>query len=402
MNMKQKILFIGFDDFSQINQPVLNQLAIHFSTYRIETVWLKPKLKKRKITLALAFGHMVWELGGDFLFGYKKPANWRNHFYSTGFMMRTLSEMAKEATENNTYAFTFQTQSLFQCPGGVFGNFIYTDHTNLNNLNYQNVNPREYLASASFQILERNIYKRAARVFVMSENVRQSLIQQYGLSEEQTALVYAGANGHAGHSEPDRYRRKNIVFAGKDWVRKGGPLLLEAFEKVLEMHPDATLTIIGCTPNTTLKNCKVLGVLPKHRVIEEFNRATIFCLPTRREPFGMVFIEAMVNRLPVVCTATGATPELISDGKNGFLIPYDSDVLANRLNFLLDNPAIAELFAENGYQKVANQYTWEMVGDKMARTIRENMLRQGADGNTSNPIPAAVKLPVTNAAHAYR
>jgi len=376
--MTMKILFIGFDDFSQINRPVLTQLSRHFPEWTIDTVLLKPKLRKRRVTLVLAFGSLIRELGWDFLIGRKKWSNWRNHFYSTGYMMRTLSGMASEEAQRENYAFTFQTQSLFRCPPGLYGNFIYTDHTNLNNLNYRYVEPGEYLASPSFHKLERQVYHNATTVFVMSGNIRRSLIEQYGLPPGKTTLVYAGANEKMLAQPTSRSmlpvrRSKNIVFAGKDWIRKGGPLLLKAFKKVLRRIPDATLTVIGCQPKTSIHNCRILGMLPKEKVMEEFSSSAVFCLPTRREPFGMVFIEAMYNHLPVVCTDTGATPEIVEDGRSGFIVPYDANLLAERLCFLLENPEIADEFAENGFQRATKRYTWENTGNRMAEVIRQNI-----------------------------
>ena len=87
----------------------------------------------------------------------------------------------------------------------------------------------------------------------------------------------------------------------------------------------------------------------------------------------MVFIEAMFNKLPVVCTSVGATPDLIEDGRNGFLVSFQSDALAEKLCLLLENPKLAEQFAEEGFNKVNILYTWENVGNRMSSVIRKQM-----------------------------
>lgn len=372
--MSRKILFIGFDDFSNINQPVIDQLTKHFQDYAIQKTWLKPKLKKEKLTLTLAFGYMLWELGADFFRGDKKWSNWRNHFYSTGFMVKTLSRLARKEAEKENYAFTFQTQSLFKCPGGVYGNFIYTDHTNLNNLTYDLVRKKEYLASLGFRNQEREIYHDAESVFVMSRNIKRSLLEHYGLQPQKANLVYAG--GDSGNQYPynrQKFESKTIVFAGKDWFRKGGPLLVEAFKRVLKKIPDAQLIIFSCTPKMDIPNVDFRGVVPKKEVLEAFSKAAVFCLPTKREPFGMVFIEAMFNRLPIVCTSIGATPDLVENGYNGYRVPYQAGTLAEKLCYFLENPAIAERFAEHGFKKAEENYTWDQVGHKMATVIKERI-----------------------------
>jgi glycosyltransferase involved in cell wall biosynthesis len=375
--MSNKILFIGFDDFSYINKPVIEQLSRHFTNYEIRTVWLKPLLKKEKITLALGVIFLFAELGRDFLTGDKKWRNWRNHFYSTGFMIRTLSSLATKEAQKDVYAFIFQTQSLFKCPPGLYGNFIYTDHTNLNNLNYTQTGRREYLASRWFRQTELKIYREATAIFVMSGNIRKSLLRQYNIPDDKVFLVYAGADGkYSINRDSKKFRNKNIVFVGKDWKRKGGPLLIEAFGKVLKKIPDATLTIIGCNPEVKINNCTISGVLPQQQIIKAYESATVFCLPTRREPFGMVFIEAMYNRLPVICPAVGATTDLIENGRNGYLVPYSAEALAEKLILVLRNPGLAESLGNQAFKSVSETYTWKNTGNLMARVIRQKMGEQ--------------------------
>jgi len=375
--MSNKILFIGFDDFSYINKPVIEQLSRHFTNYEIRTVWLKPLLKRKKITLALGVIFLFAELGRDFLTGDKKWRNWRNHFYSTGFMIRTLSSLATKEAQKDVYAFIFQTQSLFKCPPGLYGNFIYTDHTNLNNLNYTQTGRREYLASRWFRQTELKIYREAKAIFVMSGNIRKSLLRQYNIPDDKVFLVYAGADGkYSINRDSKKFRNKNIVFVGKDWKRKGGPLLIEAFGKVLKKIPDATLTIIGCNPEVKINNCTISGVLPQQQIIKAYESATVFCLPTRREPFGMVFIEAMYNRLPVICPAVGATTDLIENGRNGYLVPYSAEALAEKLILVLRNPGLAESLGNQAFKSVSETYTWKNTGNLMARVIRQKMGEQ--------------------------
>jgi glycosyltransferase involved in cell wall biosynthesis len=100
-------------------------------------------------------------------------------------------------------------------------------------------------------------------------------------------------------------------------------------------------------------------------------KSSIFCLPTKREPFGIVFIEAMMHKLPIVSNKIGALPDFVTDNENGFLVDAgDVEALAEALIKLLDNPEICKNFGEKGYSKVANTYTWEKVGER----LRDNIL----------------------------
>jgi glycosyltransferase involved in cell wall biosynthesis len=253
-------------------------------------------------------------------------------------------------------------------------NFIYTDHTNLNNLNYPLVNPARYLGSKTYIKMEWMIYEHATLLFVMSSNIKDSLVQQYGISPDKVRIVYAGSNTKIlPDVNPKKYANKNILFVGKDWERKGGPLLIEAFELVLQEIPEATLTIIGCNPQISIRNCTVVENVPVEQVSTYYNEASVFCLPTKREPFGIVFIEAMLNHLPIVTNSIGATPELVLNNENGFRLNYDAREYADTLIQLLKDPIRCEQMGKRSHQIAQANYTWENTGRLIGKYIKENL-----------------------------
>jgi glycosyltransferase involved in cell wall biosynthesis len=222
--------------------------------------------------------------------------------------------------------------------------------------------------------LEREIYQNAALTFVRSSNVLRSLIEEYGQTPESAVLVYAGSN--AAVSQATRtmsdYTKNNILFVGLDWQRKGGPDLVEAFKLVLEKYPTAQLTIVGASPSLQIPNCEVVGKVPAEELERYYQQASIFCLPTYLEPFGIVFIEAMTARLPIVATRVGAIPDFVEQGKNGWLVePGDIPGIADALLNLLDDPERCHAFGEYGFQLTEEHYSWKAVGEK----FRENILQ---------------------------
>ena len=100
----------------------------------------------------------------------------------------------------------------------------------------------------------------------------------------------------------------------------------------------------------------------------------MFCLPTRYEPFGIVFLEAMYHSLPVVATRVWAVPEIVEDGETGFMVPRDdADALAERLLFLLKNPEAAREMGRAGRTRAASRFTWESAGRAMARVMKHTL-----------------------------
>ncbi|MDY6902262.1 MAG: glycosyltransferase family 4 protein, partial [Cyanobacteriota bacterium] len=95
--------------------------------------------------------------------------------------------------------------------------------------------------------------------------------------------------------------------------------------------------------------------------------ADIFVLPSFKETFGIVFLEAMHYGLPIITTNVSAMPELIEEGKNGLLVPpADSQALAKAISKLIENPDLIKQMGESGRNKVANSYYWEQTCSRFA------------------------------------
>jgi glycosyltransferase involved in cell wall biosynthesis len=145
-----------------------------------------------------------------------------------------------------------------------------------------------------------------------------------------------------------------------EWERKGGPLLVAAFRRVLSEHPGAKLIIVGCAPEVSAPNCEVLGLLAPEAVSAWLARADIFCMPTRREPFGIAVVEAMLAGLPVVATNVGALPEIVENGVTGFLVESGDEAgLAAVLSALLADAEKRRAFGRQGAAVARQRYTWE-------------------------------------------
>jgi len=368
----KKILFVTIDHFSNINPSLEKQLRQHYPDHEVEVLMLKPLLVKNYPVLLMGALAILGEYFSDFILGKKQLLNLKKYIYFTPYMLRYFKREIEKHLKKNQYHFIFQTQSLFDSSSNDTPNFVYTDHTVLNNLNYPLINPDEYRFSDRYMALEKEIYEKATQVFVMSANIKDSLVRQYGIKEEKIRLVYVGSNTTINNQiNRDKYAKKNILFVGKDWERKGGPLLAEAFKIVQQSIPDASLTILGCSPDLRLKNCHVLGKVPLDEVADCYNKASLFCLPTRREPFGVVFIEAMLNRLAIVTNTVGATPELVINNENGYRLNYDAAEYAQTLITLLNDPDLCERLGNKSYTLAKQTYTWDNVGDLIAKNINE-------------------------------
>ncbi len=367
--MNKKAAFIKYGSFSHINESVLNELTRNFPGYEFDVYDLMPDKYSGKIALAL--WHSLREYGKDIFSGKKSFIETYNR---TRWFFYRNRKLILETLQDKDYRFTFQTQSLFDASIPGTPHFLYTDHTHLANLRYPGKKTSHLLGESWFEI-EKRIYGNASLIFTMSTNITQSLVMDYECDPRKVRLVYSGANSKSHRNEKfdvSRYARKNILFVGIDWYRKGGPALVEAFRQVLEVHQDATLTIVGCNPKVDVPNCRVMGKISLEEVKEYYRQASVFCLPTLFEPFGIAFVEAMAHKLPIVGTRLGAIPDFVHEGQNGYLVEPNNPVeLSEALIRMLNDPGRCKKFGEYGNKLYRRRYTWERTGS----LIRDNIMQ---------------------------
>ncbi len=227
---------------------------------------------------------------------------------------------------------------------------------------------------------ERETYQAAAAIATFSNLVRKSLIDDYQVDPARVHVVGAGAN-----VVPDATLRRaddgrTLVFIGKDgWRRKGGPVLLKAFEMLRRARPDLRLLLAG--PSETLvlpEGVTNLGLVPFEEVKRLLSRATVFVLPTLREPFGIAFLDAMICRVPCVGTRIGAVPEIL--GEAGVCVPpADARALAQAVAALLDDPSRRAALGEAGRRRVIERgWLWPEVGKRLSALLSSAAARRRA------------------------
>lgn len=103
-----------------------------------------------------------------------------------------------------------------------------------------------------------------------------------------------------------------------------------------------------------------------------YGRARIFVLPSQKEGFGIVYLEAWLRALPVICGTEDAAHEIVTDGTDGFCVnPQDTDLLAHRIGWLLDHPEAARQMGVAGQRKVADHYLADAFHDRLETILNE-------------------------------
>ena len=372
----KEILFMKMGSFSQINNNVYKFLAAGFPHNKIIIDDIK-KYKIKFVYYIINLYYFVTEYGIDILSGKK---NWKDSlacFFTTSYISLQLNHLIREKQKNKKYLFTFQTQSLFNGKLEGIPHFVYTDHTTQTNKLYPDIDPGQYMKSIRFiKKVEEKIYEDATMIFTFGSLITWSLINHYKIPESKVVTAFAGSNVLIdSEKNTEKYAKKNILFVGVEWERKGGPILLKVFEKILSKHPDASLTIVGCSPKIHLPNCNVVGKIPVEDVAQYYNNASVFCLPTLREPFGIVFTEAMKYRLPIIANNIGSIPDLVENDYNGYLINNDPQEYAEAICKLFENPEKCKQMGENGFNLSESKFSWQLVGEKIKKNIDESVFQ---------------------------
>jgi glycosyltransferase involved in cell wall biosynthesis len=145
-----------------------------------------------------------------------------------------------------------------------------------------------------------------------------------------------------------------------------------------------TVACIGVEPDPEL--AALAAALPeRHRAVfvpfterplAFYRLATVATLPSDIEGLSQALLEAMALGLPVVASAVGGNPELVIDGRTGFLAPRDARAWAERLSRLLGDPALAGRLGQAGRALVRQSFTLERTAQRTETVYREAVARR--------------------------
>jgi alpha-maltose-1-phosphate synthase len=257
--------------------------------------------------------------------------------------------------------------------------YVITDCTTVQALaagefSVSQASPRVQAEAVEFQ---RQVFDHCARVLTLSDWARRSVVDDYGIDPGNVLAVGAGANlGDPLPPRPDR-GHPAVLFVGRDWEQKGGPLLLEAFRRARARVPSARLVVVGCAPPLAGEpGVEVVGTLDRHdpaqdrRLRELYATATCFSILSTFDAFPNVLLEAGAAGLPVVSTAEGSRPEAVVHGVTGLLAESrDPALVADALVAVLGDPDRAAALGAAAARRVADRYTWPLVTRAIAGAL---------------------------------
>ena len=168
-------------------------------------------------------------------------------------------------------------------------------------------------------------------------------------------------------------RKLKVLFVGGLSQRKGISYLFDAVKGLKEQ---VSLTVVGkkaipnCTAlNKALEEHNYITSLPHQKVLECMQSHDVLVFPSLFEGFGMVITEAMSQGVPVITTDRTAGPDLITHGKDGWLVASaSSEAIREVLIELLDNPFLLKIVGQAALEK-AKTRPWSVYGNELARAL---------------------------------
>jgi glycosyltransferase involved in cell wall biosynthesis len=239
--------------------------------------------------------------------------------------------------------------------------------------------------------IEASAIRRANAAVYPSEWAVESACKDYGASPLTTTKVSFGANLNDPPTRSEALSRTltgqvKLLLVGVDWVRKGGEIAFQCLTNLLEMGIDAQLTVLGCTPPAGFEhpNFRVIPFLSKHdpeqrRQIEQlFLDAHFMLLPTRADATPIVISEACAFGLPVVATDTGGLGGSISNGVNGYLIPYEAPgrAYAEAIRDVISDPAQYRALVVSSRDEYEQRLNWDAWAISMRPIIEKALGRK--------------------------
>lgn len=234
---------------------------------------------------------------------------------------------------------------------------------------------------------ELRIFKSVNAHTLTSNVQKEKLNELYNYDAPNIEIIPPGVNIHTYHIPTEEELKKEtdlpdkyIFCLSRIDTNKGHDLLLYAFDKVRKEIDDVHLVIGGGSPNPKpreksvfnkmkeiikekdMDRVHIIGYVPDEKLVQYYQRAELFVLPSIFEPFGMTSQEAMACGTPVVASKYGGIKQVITHDKNGILInPEDSEEFANGIIKLLKDDDYRARLGSEANKLIVDHYSWEAM-----------------------------------------
>ena len=241
--------------------------------------------------------------------------------------------------------------------------------------------------------IEKNLALEANQIICCSQYMQDEICSLFGVHRSTVNIIPNGVEPEQFVELPEQpqvqfdSREKALVFLGRLVPEKGVWQLLNCFPRVLESVPEARLYIGGRGPQKRLLEQRALKLGIDERVVFTgflhdkernyvYNQAKVAVFPSLYEPFGIVALEAMTTRTPVIVSEVGGLSEIVVHRQTGLKVPpgHESKLAEAIIEILCDEKFAGQL-AANAVELVESVYSWKIIAQSTIDIYEEVIAR---------------------------
>ena len=253
--------------------------------------------------------------------------------------------------------------------------------------------------------MERTAILDADAIIAVSESTRADIFRAYPeVKRDRIDVIYNGIDPFEYQRTPETKALTDfgidtanpyVLFVGRITRQKGVTHLVDA---IRHLPRETQVVLCAGAPDTPdiaaemrqkVESARrdhphiiwIEKMVTKHEAIQLYSNARVFCCPSVYEPFGIVNLEAMACRVPVLASATGGIKEVVVEGETGYLVPFEQDPvtsspiypekfardLAAGINRLLEDPDKCQRFGDAGRRRVEDIFSWSAIAQQTIR-----------------------------------
>jgi len=229
--------------------------------------------------------------------------------------------------------------------------------------------------------IEKEGFEKADKIIAISHHVKSRLIEQYEVSPEKIIVAHNGIDSedYCFKSSERHIHNKIVLYAGRVTLQKGPECFVKAAAKISEIRDDVTFILAGGGDmlSDMIELAAHLKISDRFVFTDWYNKsegeavmnmADVFVMPSVSEPFGLVPLEAMLQRTPtIISKQSGVSEVLVNTLKVDF---WDIDEMANKIVSVLDHNSLKTHLIEMG-EKEAKAMTWDKAAFECRRVFEK-------------------------------
>lgn len=226
----------------------------------------------------------------------------------------------------------------------------------------------------SLNIYDQNLNLYKATKLIVWSNFAKNVHQNLGADPQKIVVIPPGIEKLPG--KKNKTRNFTILFIGVWFARKGGLLLLEAFNILKAKYPQIRLNLVGELPKGLKlpKDTWHQNFISREKLIREiFPQADVLVLvPPVVEGYGLVVLEAASLGIPAIVSRVYALPEIVLDQETGFVItPESLRELVMKLEILIKNPQLCQRMGEAARRRFLDKFWIEKTNEELLKVYHE-------------------------------